>query len=321
MTPLVRLRAASRVFPAWYAACLGVLLLGVELGRAARGPDAAAAVPTASLPVEAVMALPPKPETETPTAVDGGGDEAGYTWERCERLSADFADACFAALARQRAERDPDGGLEACARIADGELRQECHADVAEGHARVDVDRSFTICDGIERKKWRDQCVFGIAMAYALTDPTFALATCEKSGQWRPFCRHDVNGERAVVDPDGAVAYCASLDPARQDTCWHGVGKYIGRVDTARALAVCDRAPLDGDLRGQCVHGVGWAAAERSGSAAAVMCEPLGAMRDSCILGVAYHARRFDPEHAAALCGTAEAAAERRRCLDFVGRR
>jgi hypothetical protein len=314
------------VFPLWYGASLIVLLGAVETGRMRRGADPDRAPPVFEPPTRAVVALPPKPDASPPAARSGAADDT-YTWERCDGLSGDYADACFAALARQRAERDPDGALAACARVTESERALECRADVAEGHARVDLDRSRAICAALRSDpaplgtKWGDQCVFGLANAQVHADPALALALCEESGQWRPFCRHDVNGERATVDPDGAVAYCESLPAERRDTCWHGIGKYVSRVDVARGIALCDRAPLDGDLRGQCVHGVGWAAAESHGEGALPHCETLGPMRDSCILGIAYHQKRFDPEGAKRLCGLARDAAERARCLDFVHRR
>jgi hypothetical protein len=210
--------------------------------------------------------------------------------------------------------------------VTEDDLAMECAADVAEGHALIDVEHAREICAGIGHSgesagaRWRDQCVFGIATAFAPLDSAFALATCEESGQWRPFCRHDVNGERATVDPIAAASYCSALPLSQQDACWHGIGKYIARVDVRRALTVCEGVPLANDFRGQCIHGAGWAAAEAEGTGAVAWCEPLGPMRDSCVLGVAYHTKRFEPEIAVALCGRASDRDERARCLAFVGR-
>ena len=305
-----------RGFPLWYALSLASSLGVVETARAVRAPSE---VVEDRAPTEVLLALPPKPETDIdPAAGDGQGE--AYTFERCETLPQDFAAACYAALARQLAERDPDLALEACEKIGDTSLTGECQADVAEGHALVNADFSRTICDRIKKPKWMDQCVFGIAMAYAIPDTAYALQTCEDSGRWKPFCRHDVNGERSVVDPPGAVAYCRSLPIERKDTCWHGIGKYIGRVDPGKALATCEDAPLAGDLRGQCIHGVGWAAAESRGSDALDLCTPLGDLRDSCVLGVAYQAKRYEPERAIELCQLAVEPTEVARCLEFVRR-
>jgi hypothetical protein len=304
----------SRAFWLWYAAVLTPLVVGIESARAWQPP------PPEEPPLEAaILAMPPKPDAGVDEARDGTGQD--YSWDRCDTLPGDFRDTCFAALARQLAERDPDGALSACAEVNAGEQRDECVADVAEGHALVDLPRSHAICADIKSLKWRSQCVFGIAMAYAQVDPELAMATCEQTGMWRPFCRHDVNGERAVTDPEGAIATCEALPSARRDTCWHGLGKYIARVDVHRALTACERAPLHNDNRGQCIHGVGWAAAESRGSEALPICEVLGPMRDSCVMGVAYQAKRYNPEEATRLCELTHDAGEREHCLEFVQRR
>lgn len=305
----------TRFLP-WYATTLLVLVGFVETGRLV-GP-----LETEQERVElegVVMAVPPKPETRREDAAGNTRSET-YSWERCESMPKTYADTCFAALARQLAARDPAGGLEACEQVTLGELRWECIADVSETHAPIDVERSRAICQTIPSSKWEDQCVFGIAMAWVHLDAAFALETCEASGRWKAFCRHDVNGERAVVDPEASVAYCRQLEGRKRVTCWHGVGKYIGRVDPSAALRVCEAAPLESDLRGQCVHGVGWAAAEQSGPAALPLCDDLGPMRDSCILGVAYQSKRYNPEQAASLCMKAESSEERTHCLEFVRR-
>jgi hypothetical protein len=314
---MTRSERQRRAFPLVYAATLALAVGGVEVAKAQHHAAPAIAAPRSAPTV--AMARPPKPEVHRPTPsgdADAGG--SGYTLDRCGAMSGDLADACFAAVARDKAARDPQGGLDACARVSSDTLRFECMADVAEGHARVDVAWSRGACETIPRKTWRDQCVFGIANALALVDADLALKTCEDSGQWRPFCRHDVNGERATVDPESAIRYCHALPPAHQPTCWHGLGKYIGRRDEAGAARRCADAPTAGDYRGQCYHGLGWAAAERDGAAAAARCERYGDGRDSCILGVAYQQKPFDPDVAASLCRSASDPAEQRYCLQFV---
>lgn len=314
-----RARRLARAFWGWYASCL-VLALGTVGVAVGLGPPKAASA-EGFVATSSAMILPPKPDPTTPEVTPGVGTGSAdrYTPERCQKLPAEYAEACWSALARQAAERDPAAGLASCERVTTPALRFECVADVAEGHSRIDVAWSRATCDTIADLKWRDQCVFGIANAFARPDAAFALATCEDAGQFTPFCRHDVNGERATVDVDGALAFCAGSTEL-QDWCFHGVGKYLGRVDVAQALATCDRVPTTGDLRGQCVHGVGWAAAEARSDAAVDVCEGLGVMRDSCLLGVAYHHKRYDAARAARLCELAGESTERRRCLDFVRR-
>lgn len=309
-----------RAFPAYYAVSL-VLLLGTVQVAQAYHRAAPAVHATPSGPAAAVMEPPPKPGVEPSTSGHGGGapgEQPVFTLERCQRLEGDVADACYGEVARNKAAKDPDAGLSACSHILDAELRLKCVADVAEDHAVIEVAWSRATCETIPSKKWRDQCVFGISNAFALVDPTFALRNCEDAGQWKPFCRHDVNGERATVDPEAAMAYCAALPVNLQNTCWHGIGKYIGRNDEAAAAAWCSKVPTDHDFRGQCFHGLGWAAAEKDGVAAIDRCDGYADQRDSCVLGVAYEQWRYDPESAARLCERAGADEEKRRCLDFM---
>ena len=302
---------------AWYLAVLLPALGGVQAARAVHVPG------VVDPPVQVVRSqpilVPPKPTGVVPPR-QGTGPSTEYSWEGCEQLPARFADVCFSALARQRAPRDPDGGLDACERVLDPALSDECRADVAELYASVDPSRSRRICEQIPRRRWRDQCVFGIATAWALRDPGFAMTTCESSGRWKAFCRHDVNGERATVDPEGAVEVCRGLQPADRPTCWHGIGKYVARVEPDRAVELCRRAPSRGDLLGQCAHGVGWAVAEARAEGAVGFCEPLGELHDGCLMGVAYHTRRYDAQRAVELCRLVRSGSERRHCLEVARR-
>jgi hypothetical protein len=315
---VTRAERLRRTFPAYYAVTLVLLLGTVQGAQACHRADTA--VDTAVVPIAAMMEPPPKPEAggASPASGIGGTDgEPAFTLERCATMTGDFADTCYAAVARDKALKDPDGALAVCAQVHRDEGGFECIADVAERHAEVEVAWSRATCETIPSRKWRDQCVFGISSAFALTDPAFALRNCEDAGQYTPFCRHDVNGERSTVDPAGAMAYCAALPVVKQTTCWHGIGKYIGRKDEAAAASWCAQVPA-GELRGQCYHGLGWAAAEKDGAAAVDRCDALGEGRDSCVLGVAYQQWRYSPDTAALLCDRATAADEKRRCLDFM---
>ena len=69
------------------------------------------------------------------------------------------------------------------------------------------------------------------------------------------------------------------------------------------------------------MHGVGWAAGEQQGADAANLCDRAGSYSDSCILGVAYQSKRYEPAIAQSLCETARDPKERKRCLDFVTRK
>ena len=111
-------------------------------------------------------------------------------------------------------------------------------------------------------------------------------------------------------------------DLLTRKSCWHGIGKYIGRQDLDAALAACERVPLGpSDLyRENCIHGVGWAAGERMGAAATAICDKAGEKKDSCMLGVAYEIRRVDPDMAVALCRQVHRSDLGSRCLRFMER-
>ena len=197
---------------------------------------------------------------------------------------------------------------------------------MAELYAPVDREASLAVCPEIPRKKWRDQCVFGIALALSTLDSDRAFRKCDDAGQWRDFCRHDVNGEIAQVNPDLALEHCHAEegDLLTRKSCWHGIGKYIARVDVPLAFSTCERVPTgpptpDG-YRENCVHGLGWGAAEKAGRDFAAECDRAGDFKDSCLVGVAYNLRRFDVAAGMEVCSGVQDALLRGRCDEFVQR-
>jgi len=268
------------------------------------------------------IAVPPKPEG---AAQPGEGDGAGaWTEQRCRQLDGDLRDVCFHQLARGRASTDLPGALEACGILSDAALEAECQADVAELHAPTDRDAALAVCPTIPTKKWRDQCVFGIALALSAPDPRFAFRLCDDAGQWRDFCRHDVNGEIAQVNDPLAFEHCAAEegDILTRKTCWHGMGKYIARVDVPRAWEVCRRVPLGPDnlYRENCVHGLAWGAAESAGRDFLGECGTLPEQRDSCRLGVAYFESRFNTAGALDICEQVVRTDLQEKCVQHVRR-
>ena len=303
----------------WLALCVGA----VSGARAARG---AVVAPPPQRVDEVAIAVPPKPEREgsSPSPEEGAGERVRYDEQACLNYDADFRDVCFQALARQRALRDLEGALDACAEVVRSRLRLECLADVAELHVPTSLDAARSVCPQIPKKKWKHQCYFGIAMALVHLDPSAALATCDDAGMWRDFCRHDVLGEVSVDDVDFVLDVCAREegDLLTRKTCWHGIGKYIGRQDLDAAIRACGRVPLGPDdlYRENCLHGVGWAAGERMGAAGSAACDRAGAQKDSCLLGVAFQLKRLDPSAAVGICQGVQRGDLRSHCLAFLQR-
>lgn len=294
-----------------YILCLSICLAGVEVAKASLEPRPEPTLPPQ--PVEDVIAIPPKPEGAEPVLGEGEGDEYRYTEQAClAHEPGAYRDICFHQLARQRAYTDLPGALAACEQIPrpsekdDRDTHGECMSDVAELFAPADRDAALAVCPTIARKKWRDQCVFGISLALSTLDSRWAFRNCDGAGKWRDFCRHDVNGEIAVVNTDLALAHCAAEegDLLRRKTCWHGIGKYIARVDVDAAFAACDRVPPGPDnlYRENCIHGLGWGASETRGADFVPECARAGAEQPSCLLGIAYNLRRFDQDTALTLC-------------------
>ena len=306
-------------FTLTYAACLTLCMGTVEALKA--GWEATPPPPPPQ-PVEHVaVAVPPRPEGVRP--VQGSGEESyRYTEAGCLKLNGQYRDICFHQLARQRAATDPDGGLAACAETADLDIRYECMADVAELHSVNDRDAAFALCPTIPKKKWRDQCVFGIALAWSTTDSPWAFRLCDEAGMWRDFCRHDVNGEIAVVNTALSLEHCAAEegDLLTRKTCWHGIGKYIARVDVDQAFAACEQVPLGPDdlYRENCYHGLGWGAAEKAGAPFVASCRRAGPKEDSCRMGVAYNLRRLDPTKSLEICEALRRADLKAQCLEWV---
>ncbi len=301
-----------------------VVLLGLQLALA-HGWVRSAPAPLAALPSEA-MAIPPKPAGQKPAAgAPGEGDgDRRLTFEACAGMAAAVQDVCWQALARQQAEADAQGALIVCSQVVDAELRLECVDDVAEATTLTDRSGAEQICAGVQDRKWRGQCWFGVGLAWAETDPDYALSRCDHAEAFERFCRHDVVGEVSLVDLDAGVAFCTRGETEHADdeltrkTCWHGIAKYLARRDAQEAAAACGRATER--WRGTCFHGLGWGASERDPDAALDACHGFGAYADYCTQGVAHELKRVDPTRAQALCEAIRTPAVRTRCLEFVGR-
>ncbi len=306
-------------FSALYAATLSVCLGGVEvLKRGLPEPEPE----LSEQPIAELIAVPPKPEGARPTATEDGAGTR-YTDEQCRAHEGDYREACFHALALQRAERDPEGALQACSELAEP-LHSECMADVAELHARVDLDWSQQTCTTIQPKKWRDQCWFGLALAWSVHDFELSRSLCDEAGQWQNFCRHDVNGEIAQVDPENALAWCVDtpMTEFQRKGCYHGLGKYLGRTEPQTGLETCLAVPRLQDIHPQqCFHGWGWALAESDPDQALARCErDAQSWRDSCVLGISANMKRFDVERAQALCEQVHSQDLREKCSRFLAR-
>ncbi|MFH1470042.1 MAG: hypothetical protein ABIO70_37000 [Pseudomonadota bacterium] len=314
---------SGRAFLLLYLACLGLCVGAVQGARAAVDSDGDTGEVYQPEPV--AVAIPPKPEGARDATAAGAGEGTRYDEATCAAYQGDFRDVCFHALARQRAPRDLAGALGACDVVARKRLQHECRADVAELHVPTDLAAARGVCPTIPVRKWHDQCFFGIAMALVSIDPRVALAACDDAGIWRDFCRHDTLGEASVTHLELVLEACGREegDLLTRKTCWHGIGKYIGRVDLPRAVAACQRVPLGPDdlYRENCVHGIGWAAGERYGAAGIAECAQTAPMQDSCRLGVAFQVLTSQPDQAVELCQGVERADLRRHCLEWVGGR
>jgi len=302
-----------------YLFCLGIGVGSIQLAKVSWQPPIKEIVKFDA----SIIAIPPKPEGVR-ELVSGEGDQVLYTEAGCVAQTGQFKDICFHQLARQKARTDLNGALDTCLRIERKDSMWECRADVAELHSLSDRDASLAVCPTIKRKKWRDQCVFGIALAWSLDDSPWAFRLCERAGQWRDFCRHDVNGEISVVNSDLALQHCATEegDLLTRKTCWHGIGKYIARVDVDAAFDACDRVP-SGPMnlyRENCIHGLGWGASEKLEESFVSSCKRAGAEKDSCLLGVAYNLRRFDIDRGLAICSQMQRSDLKIKCTTFVQR-
>ena len=300
-----------------YSVCLTVMILGIQLlqWQFPAFVQSIKEVPTR------VISIPPKPKG-VQEVTDGEGDEVLYTEEGCRNGPEQFRDICFHQLARQQAQTDLDGANQVCAKISSEEVQWECMADIAELYSPVDRNKALELCPSIERKKWRDQCVFGIALAYSTVDSPWAFRRCDDAGQWRDFCRHDVNGEIAVVNVELALANCAKEegDLLTRKTCWHGIGKYLARVDVDAAFAACDQVPPGPQnlYRENCIHGLGWGASETAEEDFIPTCRRSGKERDSCLLGIAYNLRRFDIDRGLRICDQVQRVDLHDQCNRFV---
>ncbi len=300
-----------------YSICLTVMLLSIHLLQW----QFPALMPTVQSSPQRMISIPPKPKGVQEVS-DGEGDEVLYTEQACLEGPEQFRDICFHQLARQRAQTDLTGANQVCAKISSEEMTWECMADIAELYSPTDREVSLALCPSIERKKWRDQCVFGIALAYSTSDSPWGFRLCDQAGQWRDFCRHDVNGEIAVVNVELALANCAKEegDLLTRKTCWHGIGKYLARVDVDAAFAACEQVPPGPNnlYRENCIHGLGWGASETAEESFVATCTRAGKEKDSCLLGIAYNLRRFDIDRGLRICDKVEREDLHGQCRRFV---
>ena len=303
-----------------YVACL---LSCVTVIQTARANWSLADEEAAETIVQVAIAVPPKPEGAGELS-EGEGEQSVYDEAACRKLDDDFRDVCFHTVARRRAERDLSGARLACDEIVRARLRYECMADIAEMHVWTDLKTARTVCPEIPRKKWHDQCFFGVAMALSQRLPDDALKACDDAGIWRDFCRHDVIGEVSARDVDWALDIChqETGDTLTRKTCWHGIGKYVGRVDPNAGFDACERVPAGPEnlYVENCIHGVGWAISEQSGAAGLPSCAKAGANQDSCYLGVAFNLKRLDPESANSICRQVKRDDLQAHCLAFLSR-
>lgn len=300
-----------------YAIAVTVMLGGIQFAQWQFPPSA----PSEISSVRIQISVPPKPKGVQQNQNEGG-DQVWYTEEGCLAQSQQFYDVCFHQLARQKAQTDLKGALEACRKIRKEDTIWECYADAAELYSLVDREESLATCPNIEKKKWRDQCVFGIALTWSTKDSPWAFRLCDQAGQWRDFCRHDVNGEIAVVNSALALQHCAAEegDLLTRKTCWHGIGKYIARVDVQAAFSACEKVPAGPNnlYRENCIHGLGWGASESAKEEFVKECQRAGNEQDSCLLGVAYNLRRFDIDAGLRICEQVQRQDLHQQCRTFV---
>ncbi len=317
MTPQVFKSRLLRV----YVICLLGCVTAIQTARANWSLHEAGIEETV---VQVAIAVPPKPEGAGDLEEGGEGEKSIYDEAACRKLEGDFRDVCFHTVARRRAERDLMGAQQACDEVNRDRLKFECMADIAEMHVWTDLESAKAVCPEIPRRKWHDQCFFGIAMALSQRLPDDALQACDDAGIWRDFCRHDVIGEVAAREVDWALNVCAreTGDILTRKTCWHGIGKYVGRVSATKGFAACEDVPPGPQnlYVENCIHGVGWAISEQAGAAGLPECTSAGKHKDSCYLGIAFNLKRLDPESANSICRQVQRQDLQEHCLAFLSR-
>ena len=124
------------------------------------------------------------------------------------------------------------------------------------------------------------------------------------------------------MDTQNALSKCAleEGDILTRKTCWHGIGKYLARVDVERAFDACAQVPAGpNDLYIEnCIHGLGWGASETEEEAFIPTCDRSGRQKDSCLLGIAFNLKRIDRERGMAVCERVERSDLKSKCTQFV---
>ena len=266
-----------------YGVCLAGCLTVVSALRAHAEPPAAEILPQK---VEQFIAVPPKPDGASEER--GEGEAPLHTWEGCQDRGGDFRDACFKALAWQRAERDVDGALKSCEEVEDVDQRFECVADVAELHSLTDRKRSEGICPTIPRRSGKINVGLGLLWPGARrTEYARAVAQCGNVAR----LQHDVNGgslrwtrrmrligtnwkRRCVKD---CFLIWASTGNPKQPRALQASSCSISLPEAAFTVLAGRWRKIGED------ETVGF-------------CRDLPEHQDSCFLGLSAHAKRLSPE-------------------------
>ena len=107
-------------------------------------------------------------------------------------------------------------------------------------------------------------------------------------------------------------------DNLMRRTCFHGIGKYLGKSMQDKAITYCGQIK-ESDIKKSCYHGAGWGVSEISDSGKAVSyCKKIKSnFTDNCLVGVAWQISKTNNELSKKICENVINKVAKTKCLNF----
>ena len=239
----------------------------------------------------------------------------------CNEFSDDYKSTCLKMYALKSAANDFEEAWKICKQIDQNLLRDECYNDIIIEIGKEKPEEIKKYCNEINSEKWRGECYFNMALFLTKINITKAFAICNKAEIYVPFCYHDVAGEASLINTTKALNICEKqVDNLTKRTCFHGIGKYLGRNKPDKAIIYCNQIE-DKGYKESCYHGLGWGMAEidmGNMDYARSNCEGIESeLKNNCFIGVAWKLSKNDKEKAKEVCNNIKNEQIKKECLNF----
>jgi len=236
----------------------------------------------------------------------------------CNDFNKDYKNTCLQLNAQKSAVNDFDKAWKICKQINQDSLRDECYNDIIIEIGKENPEEAQQHCEKINSEKWRGECYFNMALFLTKTNIAKAFAMCDKAEIYIPFCYHDVAGEVSLINATIALNICGKQDNLTKRTCFHGIGKYLGRSKPEKAIIHCNIIK-EKEYKETCYHGMGWGISETNDSNKAIFyCKKTKSyFTDKCLVGVAWQVSKTNKELSGKICERVIVDEVKTECLSY----